>query len=38
MAAELHISSNWTAIAKFDGDFGSGAQTYGGIGTLRYSW
>jgi uncharacterized protein with beta-barrel porin domain len=37
-AAELHITSNWTAIAKFDGDFGPGAQTYGGTGTLRYSW
>ena len=37
-AAELHISSNWTAIAKFDGDFASGSQTYGGTGTLRYSW
>jgi uncharacterized protein with beta-barrel porin domain len=37
-AAELHITSNWTAIAKFDGGFGSGSQTYGGTGTLRYSW
>jgi autotransporter-associated beta strand protein len=37
-AAELHISANWTAIAKFDGEFGSGSQTYGGTGTLRYSW
>jgi uncharacterized protein with beta-barrel porin domain len=37
-AAELHITSNWTAIAKFDGEFGSGSQTYGGTGTLRYSW
>jgi uncharacterized protein with beta-barrel porin domain len=37
-AAELHFNANWTAIAKFDGDLGSGAQTYGGTGTLRYSW
>jgi uncharacterized protein with beta-barrel porin domain len=37
-AAELHITPSWTAIAKFDGEFGSGAQTYGGTGTLRYSW
>jgi uncharacterized protein with beta-barrel porin domain len=37
-AAELHINANWTAIAKFDGAFGSGSQTYGGTGTLRYSW
>jgi uncharacterized protein with beta-barrel porin domain len=37
-AAELHINASWTAIAKFDGAFGSGSQTYGGTGTLRYSW
>jgi uncharacterized protein with beta-barrel porin domain len=37
-AAELHLTSNWTAIGKFDGAFGSGAQTYGGTGTLRYTW
>ena len=36
--AELHITPSWTAIAKFDGEFGSGARTYGGTGTLRYSW
>jgi uncharacterized protein with beta-barrel porin domain len=37
-AAELHITANWTAIAKFDGEFASRVQTYGGTGTLRYSW
>jgi len=37
-AAELHLTPNWTAIAKFDGEFASGAQTYGGTGTLKYSW
>ncbi|MFZ0606870.1 MAG: autotransporter domain-containing protein [Xanthobacteraceae bacterium] len=37
-AAELHLNANWTAMAKFDGDFGSGAQTYAGTGTLKYSW
>jgi uncharacterized protein with beta-barrel porin domain len=37
-AAELHITPNWTAIAKFDGEFSSSAQIYGGTGTLRYSW
>jgi autotransporter-associated beta strand protein len=37
-AAELHLTANWTAIARFDGEFGSGSQTYGGTGTLRYSW
>jgi len=37
-AAELHITPSWTAIAKFDGEFSSGAQIYGGTGTLKYSW
>jgi uncharacterized protein with beta-barrel porin domain len=37
-AAELHISANWTAIARFDGAYGAGSQTYGGTGTLKYSW
>jgi uncharacterized protein with beta-barrel porin domain len=36
--AELHLSANWTAMAKFDGEFGSGSQTYAGTGTLKYSW
>ncbi|HUI15770.1 MAG TPA: autotransporter domain-containing protein [Xanthobacteraceae bacterium] len=36
--AELHLTANWTAMAKFDGEFGSGAQTYAGTGTIRYSW
>ena len=37
-SAELHINANWTAIAKFDGEFASTAQTYAGTGTLRYTW
>jgi hypothetical protein len=36
-AAELHITQSWTAIAKFDGEFGAGSQIYGGTGTLRYT-
>ena len=36
--AELHLSANWTAMAKFDGEFGSGSQTYAGTGTVKYSW
>ncbi len=36
--AELHLTANWTAMAKFDGEFGSGSQTYAGTGTLKYSW
>jgi hypothetical protein len=23
---------------KFDGEFATGSQTYGGTGTLRYTW
>ena len=26
-AAELHVTANWTAIAKFEGEFGSASQT-----------
>jgi uncharacterized protein with beta-barrel porin domain len=36
--AELFLSAQWSLIAKFDGEFASGSQTYGGTGTLRYSW
>jgi uncharacterized protein with beta-barrel porin domain len=36
--AELHLSASWTAMAKFDGEFGTGSQTYAGTGTLKYSW
>jgi hypothetical protein len=35
---ELHLTANWTAVAEFDGTFGSGSQAYGGTGTLKYSW
>jgi uncharacterized protein with beta-barrel porin domain len=37
-AAELHLTANWSAIAKFDGEFAPTAQTYAGTGTLKYSW
>ncbi|MGC2122020.1 MAG: autotransporter domain-containing protein [Xanthobacteraceae bacterium] len=37
-AAELHLTANWTAMAKFDGEFAPTSQTYAGTGTLRYSW
>ena len=36
--AELFIAPNWTLLAKFDGEFASGSQTYAGSGTLRYTW
>jgi fibronectin-binding autotransporter adhesin len=36
--AEWWLDANWSVIAKFDGEFGTGSQTYAGSGTLRYSW
>lgn len=36
--AELFITSHLTLIAKFDGEFAPGSQTYAGSGTLRYTW
>ena len=36
--AELFLASNWTFLAKFDGEFATGSQTYAGTGTLRYTW
>jgi hypothetical protein len=36
--AELHLNADWTALAKFDGEFASGARTYAATGTLRYMW
>lgn len=37
-SAQWLITPNWSLTAKFDGDFAPGAQTYAGIGTLRYTW
>jgi uncharacterized protein with beta-barrel porin domain len=36
--AELFLTPRWTLLAKFDGEFANGSQTYGGSGTLRYAW
>jgi uncharacterized protein with beta-barrel porin domain len=36
--AQLFFTPNWSFLAKFDGEFASGSQTYAGSGTLRYSW
>jgi uncharacterized protein with beta-barrel porin domain len=36
--AQLFFSSQWSLIGKFDGEFATGWQTYGGSGTLRYTW
>jgi uncharacterized protein with beta-barrel porin domain len=36
--AELKIDASWSLMAKFDGEFASGSQTYAGTGTLHYAW
>jgi len=36
--AELHVTPELDLIAKLDGEFAAGAQTYAGSGTLRYRW
>jgi len=38
VGAELHMTSHWSATAKFDGEFASNSQIYAGTGTLRYTW
>jgi uncharacterized protein with beta-barrel porin domain len=36
--AQLFLTSQWTLLAKFGGEFANGSQTYAGTGTLRYAW
>ena len=36
--AELHLSPSWSMLARFDGEFASGSQTYAGTGMLRFTW
>jgi uncharacterized protein with beta-barrel porin domain len=36
--AELRLASGVSVLAKFDGEFANGSQTYGGTGTVRYVW
>jgi uncharacterized protein with beta-barrel porin domain len=38
VGAELFITPRLTLLAKFDGEFAPGSQTYAGSGTLRYQW
>ena len=35
VGGELHMTTHWSALAKFDGEFASNSQTYAGTGTLR---
>ena len=36
--AEIKLRSGWAVMAKFDGEFANGSQTYTGTGKLRYTW
>jgi outer membrane autotransporter protein len=36
--AELRLRNGLSLGAKFDGEFAGGSQTYGGAGTIRYTW
>ena len=36
--AQLFFTPNWSLLAKFDGEFASGSQTFAGSGTLRHTW
>jgi uncharacterized protein YhjY with autotransporter beta-barrel domain len=38
VGGELHMTTHWSALAKFDGEFSGNSQTYAGTGTLRYTW
>ena len=34
----LRFSNGVVLGGKFDGEFAEGASTYGGTGTIRYTW
>jgi hypothetical protein len=36
--AQLFMTSRWSFLARAEGQFAAGSQTYAGSGTLRYSW
>ncbi|HEY4407015.1 MAG TPA: autotransporter domain-containing protein [Xanthobacteraceae bacterium] len=36
--AEWRGRGGWSALAKFDGEFGRGADTYAGTAQVKYSW
>jgi uncharacterized protein with beta-barrel porin domain len=36
--AQLFLAPQWTLLAKFEGEFSTGSQTYAGTGTLCCSW
>jgi outer membrane autotransporter protein len=36
--AEWQMTSRWSLMGRFDGEFGNGAQAYTGTARLRYAW
>jgi hypothetical protein len=36
--AEFRFTNNWSLLADFRAEFGSGAQSYSGTGTVKYFW
>jgi subtilase-type serine protease len=36
--AEVYLTRRFSLLAKFEGEFAAGSQTYAGTGTLRYTW
>jgi outer membrane autotransporter protein len=36
--AEFRFINNWSLLADFRGEFGSGSQSYSGTGTVKYVW
>ena len=38
LGAEVRVTANWSVIGQFEGDFGSGFQSYAGTGTIKYAW
>jgi uncharacterized protein with beta-barrel porin domain len=38
LGAQLFLTPNWSLLAKFEGEFANGSQTYAGTGTFRYTW
>lgn len=38
LGAKASLNGGWSALARFDGEFGDGTQSYSGKGKLTYTW
>jgi outer membrane autotransporter protein len=36
--SDVRFNNNWSIVGKFDGEFASRQQSYGGTATVRYTW